>query len=170
MPPGLSGDGIHDVLATTGEKHGAAIGPHVLGDAAITAALDETNGNVREVRNFSGHAGIEVVVKYEDNRRDRDGEVASKVAKGDLSNRKCVVDGQGPDLAYNLLYHIYLSPDRRIVTRKLREHPNRNRFAHQNPGHIQLADRSRQQPVLGVGEWLQNTGGVVVPVGAAMAR
>ena len=77
----LSGDGIHDILQTFGDKLGAAIRPHGLRHAAITAALDETNGNVREVRDFSGHAGVEVLMKYDDNRNDKGGEVASKVIR-----------------------------------------------------------------------------------------
>lgn len=77
----LSGDGIHDILETMGDALGAAIRPHGLRHAAITAALEETNGNVREVRDFSGHAGVEVVMKYDDNRKDKGGEVASKVLR-----------------------------------------------------------------------------------------
>ena len=77
----LSGDGIHDILETMGDKLGATIRPHGLRHAAITAALDDTNGNVREVRDFSGHAGIEVLMKYDDNRKDKGGEVASKVIR-----------------------------------------------------------------------------------------
>ena len=36
--------------------------------AAITAALDETNGNVCAAREFSGHASIEMLMRY-DNRK-----------------------------------------------------------------------------------------------------
>jgi hypothetical protein len=37
------------------------------------------NGNVRAAREFSGHASIEVLMRYDDNRKDVGGEVASKV-------------------------------------------------------------------------------------------
>jgi len=57
------------------------IRPHGLRHAAITAALDETNGNVRAAREFSGHASVEVLMKYDDNRKDVGGEVASKVIR-----------------------------------------------------------------------------------------
>ena len=62
-----------------GARLGTVIRPHGLRHAAITAALDETNGNVRAAREFSGHASIEVLMRYDDNRRDVGGEVATKV-------------------------------------------------------------------------------------------
>jgi integrase/recombinase XerC len=77
----LSGDGVHKVLQTMGAKLGGIIRPHGLRHAAITAALDETNGNVRAARKFSGHASIEVLIRYDDNRKDVGGEVATKVVR-----------------------------------------------------------------------------------------
>ena len=64
------------ILETMGTKLGGIIRPHGLRHAAITAALDETNGNVRAARRFStGHASIEVLMRYDDNRKDVGGEV-----------------------------------------------------------------------------------------------
>lgn len=77
----LSGDGVHKVLQTMGAKVGSVIRPHGLRHAAITAALDETNGNVRAAREFSGHASVEVSLKYDDNRKDIGGDVAGKVVR-----------------------------------------------------------------------------------------
>jgi integrase/recombinase XerC len=77
----LSGDGIHKILQTMGAKLGGVIRPHGLRHAAITAALDESNGNVRAAREFSGHASVEVLMRYDDNRKDVGGEVASKVIR-----------------------------------------------------------------------------------------
>ena len=77
----LSGDGIHKILQTMGAKLGSVIRPHGLRHAAITAALDESNGNVRAVREFSGHASMETLLVYDDNRKDVGGEVASKVIR-----------------------------------------------------------------------------------------
>jgi integrase/recombinase XerC len=77
----LSGDGIHKILQTMGARLGEIIRPHGLRHAAITAALDETNGNVRAAREFSGHASIEVLMRYDDNRKDIGGEVAGKVVR-----------------------------------------------------------------------------------------
>ena len=77
----LAGDGVHKVLQAMGTKLGTVIRPHGLRHAAITAALDEINGNVRAAREFSGHASVEVLMKYDDNRKDVGGEVASKVIR-----------------------------------------------------------------------------------------
>jgi integrase/recombinase XerC len=77
----LSGDGIHKILGTMGDKLGGMIRPHGLRHSAITAALEETNGNVRAAREFSGHASVELLMKYDDNRKDIGGEVASKVIR-----------------------------------------------------------------------------------------
>jgi integrase/recombinase XerC len=77
----LAGDGVHKVLQEMGAKIGAVIRPHGLRHAAITAALDETNGNVRAAREFSGHASIEVLLRYDDNRNDIGGEVAGRVVQ-----------------------------------------------------------------------------------------
>jgi integrase/recombinase XerC len=77
----LSGDGIHKILQTMGAKLGSVIRPHGLRHAAITAALDETNGNVRAAREFWGHSSVEVLMRYDDNRKDVGGEVASKVIR-----------------------------------------------------------------------------------------
>jgi integrase/recombinase XerC len=77
----LSGDGIHKILQTMGAKLGGVIRPHGLRHAAITAALDESNSNVRATREFSGHASVEVLMRYDDNRKDVGGEVASKVIR-----------------------------------------------------------------------------------------
>ena len=43
--------------------------------------MEETNGNVCAAREFSGHASVEVLMKYDDNRKDIVGEVASKVIR-----------------------------------------------------------------------------------------
>jgi integrase/recombinase XerC len=54
--------------------------PHGLRHAAITAALDATNGDVRKVRAFSRHAKLETVAIYDDKRTDGAAEVAALVA------------------------------------------------------------------------------------------
>jgi integrase/recombinase XerC len=77
----LSGDGIHKILQMMGAKLGGVIRPHGLRHAATTAALDETNGNVRQAREFSGHYSIEVLMRYDDNRKDVGGEVIQRIAK-----------------------------------------------------------------------------------------
>jgi len=54
--------------------------PHGLRHAAITDALDLTNGNVREVQRFSRHKDMRVVNAYDDNRTDMAEKVAWMVA------------------------------------------------------------------------------------------
>jgi integrase/recombinase XerC len=67
-------------------KLGGAVGlvtrPHGLRHAAITAALDKTNGNTRMVQRFSRHKKLETLGLYDDNRQDLGGEVARLVDLG----------------------------------------------------------------------------------------
>jgi integrase/recombinase XerC len=48
----------------------SAVRPHGLRHAAITVALELTNGNVRAVAKFSRHRSISVVMRYDDARDD----------------------------------------------------------------------------------------------------
>jgi len=72
---------IIDILAQTAgiEAH---VRPHGLRHAAITAALDETNGNVRRVAAFSRHADVRTVSFYDDKRKDGAGEIAAALDLG----------------------------------------------------------------------------------------
>jgi len=77
----LSDRSVARVLARACESAGEGkVAPHALRHAAITHALDATNGDVRKVRAFSRHAKIETLVVYDDNRRDGQGEIAGMVA------------------------------------------------------------------------------------------
>jgi len=58
-----------------------AVRSHGLRHAAITEALEPTNGNVRAVARFSRHRSISVVMKYDDARDDMAGKVAKLVAE-----------------------------------------------------------------------------------------
>jgi len=40
-----------------------------------------TNGNIRTVQSFSGHADPQTVMKYDDNRLDLAGDVAKKLSR-----------------------------------------------------------------------------------------
>jgi len=68
---------VEAAAASAGERR---VSPHALRHAAITAALDATNGDVRAVARFSRHAKIETVAVYDDNRRDGAGAIAAMVA------------------------------------------------------------------------------------------
>lgn len=77
----MDGASIWRIVAKRAKKVGIKTSPHGFRHAAITAALD-AGWDVREVRKFSRHASIEMVVRYDDNRRDTQGAVASDVATG----------------------------------------------------------------------------------------
>lgn len=53
--------------------------PHGLRHSAITEALEATNGNLREVMMFSRHKDPKVLMKYDDNRKDVAGDIASRI-------------------------------------------------------------------------------------------
>lgn len=76
----LTGQGVFRVLAKACEAAGIRrFSPHGLRHAAITHALDLTNGDVRRVQRFSRHKKLETLQVYDDNRRDSAGDVANLV-------------------------------------------------------------------------------------------
>lgn len=77
---GLTGRSLHRIVRELGRAVGLALRPHGLRHAAITEALDLTNGNVRAVQRFSRHRDLRVLNRYDDNREDLGGEVARLVA------------------------------------------------------------------------------------------
>lgn len=76
----LTTSAIYYIVRHTGRKAGIEARPHGLRHAAITAALDLTNGNVRLVKEFSRHANVQTVMVYDDKRHDCQGQVAKLVA------------------------------------------------------------------------------------------
>lgn len=70
----LTGRSLHRLLKPYG------VHPHGLRHAAITAALDLSNGDVRRVQRFSRHRDVRVLSVYDDNRQDIAGEVTRLVA------------------------------------------------------------------------------------------
>lgn len=54
--------------------------PHGFRHTAITTALDRTGGNIRAVQRFSRHASVTMVQQYDDDRRDRAGEIAELIS------------------------------------------------------------------------------------------
>lgn len=78
----LTGRSVARVLAVLGDEVGlTGVRPHGLRHAAITEALDVTNGNFRMAQRFSRHRDSRVLSLYDDNRQDLGGEVARKVAE-----------------------------------------------------------------------------------------
>ena len=51
------------------------ISPHRVRHSSITATLDATGGNVQAVQQLSRHAKPETLMRYDDNRKDLQGEV-----------------------------------------------------------------------------------------------
>jgi integrase/recombinase XerC len=76
----LTGTSINRIVQAWGRRLGIALTAHKLRHAAITAALDATQGNVRAVARFSGHRKIETVLIYDDNRLDLGGEISRLIA------------------------------------------------------------------------------------------
>jgi len=76
----LTGRSVARILDALGDAVGLKVRPHGLRHAAITEALDKTNGNLRAVQRFSRHRDSRVLGLYDDNRQDLGGEVARLVA------------------------------------------------------------------------------------------
>jgi integrase/recombinase XerC len=75
----LTGDGLCRVIKKLGKKAGVTVKPHGLRHAAITRALDVTNGDIRKVRQFSRHKSHDLLIKYDDNREDFAKEISELV-------------------------------------------------------------------------------------------
>lgn len=68
------------ILSKLAERAGLHAWPHGLRHSAITLGLDLTDGDIRSVRAFSRHAKPEMVMRYDDARKDLGGAVAEKLA------------------------------------------------------------------------------------------
>jgi integrase/recombinase XerC len=77
----LSDAAVYALVRGLGEQAGVRARPHGLRHAAITEALDRTNGDVRAVQRFSRHRKLDTLLIYDDARRDLAGDVARRVAE-----------------------------------------------------------------------------------------
>ncbi len=77
----LTGSAVYAIVRGLGEATGVKARPHGLRHAAISQLLDLTNGNIREVQQFSRHKDVATVLKYDDARRDAAGELARRLAE-----------------------------------------------------------------------------------------
>ncbi|MDX1935177.1 MAG: tyrosine-type recombinase/integrase [Capsulimonadales bacterium] len=78
----LTGNGIWRIVdGYTRAVLGRHFGCHALRHASITAALDATEGNLRAVQRLSRHADIRTVARYDDNRRDMQGELTDTLSE-----------------------------------------------------------------------------------------
>jgi integrase/recombinase XerC len=77
----LTGTGLYLIVRKLGRLVGIEVRPHGLRHAAITDALDATNGDVRAVQRFSRHKSLDMVSIYDDNRKDLGGDISKLVAR-----------------------------------------------------------------------------------------
>lgn len=78
----LSGDGIYKLVKRYQQKAGVKklISPHRIRHSAITAALEASGGNVRDVQKLSRHAKVETLMTYDDNRNQAQRRIIDLVA------------------------------------------------------------------------------------------
>lgn len=77
---GLSRSSVWKIVSSLGEAVGIKAWPHGLRHAAVTESLEMLNGDVRAVQKLSRHKNIQTVMKYDDQRRDVGGDIASQLA------------------------------------------------------------------------------------------
>lgn len=75
----LTGDGLCLIIKQLGKKADVTVKPHGLRHAAITKCLDASNGDLRKTRMFSRHKSINMILLYDDARKDFAGEMANLV-------------------------------------------------------------------------------------------
>ncbi|MFC2171902.1 tyrosine-type recombinase/integrase [Acidobacteriota bacterium] len=78
----LTGSGVYYLVVKAGKDVGVETRPHGLRHAAITEALDLSQGDIRSVQKFSRHSDPRTLNLYDDNREDLAGEIAKRVAAG----------------------------------------------------------------------------------------
>lgn len=77
----LTVDGVYYIVTQLSKAIGIKLKPHGLRHAAITAGLDETGGNLREVAQFAGHdKNVNTTMLYDDNRKDFGGKITKIIA------------------------------------------------------------------------------------------
>jgi integrase/recombinase XerC len=77
----ITDDGIERVVKRLAKMAGLKAMPHGLRHTAVTEALNATNGDYRKVAAFSRHRDIRTVMRYDDQRLDAQGDVATLVSK-----------------------------------------------------------------------------------------
>jgi integrase/recombinase XerC len=75
----LTGDGLCLIIKLLGKKADVTVKPHGLRHASITKCLDASNGDLRKTRMFSRHKSINMVLLYDDARKDFAAEMANLV-------------------------------------------------------------------------------------------
>ena len=82
----LTGTAVYLITKEYGEKAGVERShPHGLRHLSITQALNQTNGDLRAVQQFSRHQSVQNLRAYDDCRKNLQGKVAKKVAESKSS-------------------------------------------------------------------------------------
>lgn len=76
----ITGHGVYYVIRDLGDLAGIKARPHGLRHASITAALDNTNGDVRAAQMHARHANPQTTMRYDDAREDLAGKVSAGLA------------------------------------------------------------------------------------------
>lgn len=79
----LTGGGVYEIVRSIGAKVGINTRPHGLRHLAITEACKaavENGIGLEEVRDFSGHKSVSVLIRYRDAERNVQGKLAAMVA------------------------------------------------------------------------------------------
>jgi integrase/recombinase XerC len=84
----ISTTGLYKMVKKRGAQVGQHTRPHGLRHAAVTQALDLTQGDVRAVMRYSRHLDMKTVSIYDDNRKDLAGDVARQVAQSTHSRTR----------------------------------------------------------------------------------
>lgn len=79
----LSTTAIYNVVNSAAKSAGIPkhMSPHRVRHSSITAALDATDGNVREVQRLSRHRNLETLTRYDDNRQGHQRKVSELLSK-----------------------------------------------------------------------------------------
>ena len=78
----MSGTAVYKVIQDVASKAGLSkhLSPHRIRHSAITAALDATGGDVRSVQKLSRHADINILLIYDDNRKNVQGAITEMLS------------------------------------------------------------------------------------------
>lgn len=72
---------VWDTVRKVGLSSDVKLWPHALRHSALTAMLDATNGNVRDVMQFSRHKNLQTLMKYDDRRKDIGGQMTNQLSE-----------------------------------------------------------------------------------------
>lgn len=76
----ITGRGLHHVIKDLGERVNVKARPHGFRHSSINEILEQTNGNIMMAKEHSGHARIQTLISYWENRQDLAGKAAEIVA------------------------------------------------------------------------------------------